>query len=70
MPNSKYGWIDDAIRSAQDRGAIPFITVVPVTPEFLRDAAGPVDVMVGEAAAKDIAKAVRRWQAEDADAED
>lgn len=55
-------WVTEAIRSALDRGMVPFVCVIPISPEMLRDAAGPVDELAGDMAAKDIANAVREWQ--------
>jgi hypothetical protein len=57
-------WVVDAIQSAQDRGMVPFVAVIPVSPEFLANVAGPADEFVGQAASEAISKQVREWQSE------
>lgn len=55
--------IETAIKSAKDRGMIPFVAVIPVSPELLRDCSG-ADVIVGQAAAQEFSNLVRKWRQE------
>lgn len=49
-----------AIADAEQRGCVAFWCVVPVSPEFLRDAIG-APLVVAEAAAKDIEASVKSY---------
>lgn len=60
-------WIGREIQSALDRGMVPFVVVVPVAPDFLRDGAR-ADEAVADTARRAMIARVWAWQEENLNA--
>lgn len=58
--------IEDAMKSAKQRGMIPFFTVIPVSPQMMRDHPD-ADKIVGQAAFDEFANQVRKWKEENSE---